>query len=243
MPAWLAPAIAGGASLLGGIMGSSAQSKANKANIALTRENRDWEERMSNTAWQRGTKDMLAAGMNPMLAFSQGGASTPTSSAAQVRPEDAMSRAVASAGDKAMQVASIDNLQKQNQILGEKYQQELVTTRRMQEESPIGEEGIGTANLRRAQEDARKALHGANIAELEERLLEATFGYSVQSAEQRARLLEKEVSFTEARALLAQLGENEARAMSDWYATVGAGSPAIKATMSVSQWLKMILGK
>lgn len=39
--------------------------------------NRDFQERMSNTSWQRGTKDMMAAGINPMLAFQQGGASSP----------------------------------------------------------------------------------------------------------------------------------------------------------------------
>lgn len=110
MPIWnfLAPALVGAAAdLIGGNSARKAQEKANTQNIALTRENRDWSERMSNTSYQRGVDDMKAAGLNPMLAYSQGGASTPNNTAAKVEPEDAMGKAISSAGGKAAQTIAI----------------------------------------------------------------------------------------------------------------------------------------
>lgn len=54
----------------------------NAFNASEAQKARDWEEQMSNTAYQRATEDMKKAGINPALAFSQGGASTPSASTA-----------------------------------------------------------------------------------------------------------------------------------------------------------------
>lgn len=67
-----------------------ASSSSREFNSAQAAAQRDWQAEMSNTAWQRGVKDMRAAGINPMLAVRQGGAS--------VGPGAAASAGAASAG-------------------------------------------------------------------------------------------------------------------------------------------------
>lgn len=91
MGVWDAVKSIGGALLplagpIGGIastlIDASSQRATNAQNQQEQQRNRDFQQNQSSTAYQRATADMTAAGLNPALAYQQGGASTASGGAA-----------------------------------------------------------------------------------------------------------------------------------------------------------------
>ena len=67
-----------GGNVAGAYIGAQSAKSINKKQIALSREQMDFQRDMSNTAYQRAMADMRAAGINPIMVSKVGGATTPT---------------------------------------------------------------------------------------------------------------------------------------------------------------------
>lgn len=102
---------------IGAAVSAWGQREANKTNQAISGGQMAFQERMANTTYQRGMTDMKAAGLNPMLAYMQGGAPAPQGASSTA--QNTMS------GMTGLAATAIDTLRLKNETAQAKAQLEL----------------------------------------------------------------------------------------------------------------------
>lgn len=140
--------------------------KTNKANKAIAdaanamsqanaREQMEFQERMSNSAYQRGTQDMKAAGINPILAYSQGGASAPSGAAGSVTTAKMEKADLSSLGKITDMITNPASLQLAQNTAN-------LTKTDFEGQKTASDIGVNSANIMATHETARKTREEAD---------------------------------------------------------------------------------
>lgn len=215
-----------------------AQVATNAQNVQLSQEQMAFQERMSDTAYQRATADMKAAGLNPMLAYSQGGASSPPGSLAQVQ------NPVATASSSAMQAAQTANALQGLASNQASIEQTKATTDKIKSETLDNElntalafnrsEGLGWDAVIKKWGSARELLQlNLDKAQYEDKITK----FSANTAEaqldeqKKAATFEDDVKLRKAQAKEAELGIPQA----------AAGAKFSEETGTMPKYLRLIL--
>lgn len=185
------------ASVAGGIW--SARSMRKEA-----QKNRDFQERMSNTAHQRESRDLYLSGLNPALSAMRG-ASTPSGAVADV-PEDILPKAVASALALRQAEANIASTQ--------------AVTKKTRSETQFLDESM---QLRMREQGAR-----TDIGELDAESRRRLMKFVVPRAEAELEQIGTASRAAKARAVLDELLQTGAAGERDVEALLNSGGPMVR---------------
>lgn len=221
------------APIIGGFFGSEGAKDTNQANAAQSKAQMDFQERMSNTSYQRSVKDLESAGLNPMLAYSQGGASAPPGAAAKF--ENPAASGMSSAAQASGVVSSLMGLeQSQANIDSVK-----ATTNKTIQDTIDGKinTALALADLRRKQAEGVKEEDIARLTAWSLKDAQRLFG-----EKESANTWRDDVLMRKAQRQLTELDIPRAKADADFQNKLGSAAPGMKWLVDILRGVGQIRG-
>lgn len=230
-------------SVIDGIRSEKSQKDTNQQTVEEAQKNRDFQERMRATQYQTTVEDLKKAGLNPMLAYTQGGAGTPSGTSTGTL-QNKVSTGVSSASQSAQTVgalqqaqtnqAQLDNLQAQTKKTQSETLSNAMHSAWMQQQIDLG-------SARTAETDAsasgKRAAVGGIAADTLAKELQVNADskadtFSADSARRKA-LSRKE----QAAAKLTEMEIPRGQAEEKFYSDLGKANPYLKQIMMMLQVL------
>lgn len=200
-----------GLGIAGGALGLFGQQQTNKMNVRLARENREWQERMANTAHQREMADLKAAGINPMLRH-MSGAQTPAGDRAEVG--DAVGRGAASAMEAAL-------LRAQLKLVSEQAGRERDSAALLRTQAADIQQGWNAGKFEALRSDAEAKAIGVEQAR-------QMLPLALQRARQEIESMASSAEAARARAALDRAAEQGALNLEAFERSIGEAGPWVK---------------
>ena len=239
----IAPAI----SLVGGLF-------SNESNRDIANQANQFSAQQYATRYQTTVKDMQAAGLSPMLAYSQGAGSAPSGQvgAAQQNVATSAVEAYTKNSQKELLTQQIQNLKSDNVIKGATYEKERNLARDA-EASAILKGTQASEIQQRMEKEATNAPYwssNANVQNLtnirQSQLLTEQIDKVIQevvTGKSSAAQLNAMAEQLKASTINLKLDANEKAAMAELWKHLGEGGAAAKESLPFLRLLKSILGK
>lgn len=202
--------------IISGIFGTGGQVMSDQANRAEAERNREFQERMSNTAVQRAVKDYEAAGLNPALAYDRS-ASSPGGTTATIG--NPLGAGIASALQAKQLQQALETARIQNRVA--------------QDQSAAD---LGVKDMQRMRDQATALREQAQV-----QLLESQKAQTDLTTQNMIKMQPSQLRTAEAEATLRQLLIPGAKNNADFEEMIGKLRPGMSSAKTAAEILKLLI--